>query len=63
MSTATPIAQRLHHTAYLTKDQEATRHFYEDILGFPLLATWSEADELFGAVRDRKSTRLNSSHT
>ena len=47
----TSLAQRLHHTAYVTKDQEATRAFYEDILGFPLLATWSEADELFGAVR------------
>lgn len=46
-----PIAQRLHHTAYVTKDQEATRHFYEDILGFPLIATWSETDELFGAER------------
>jgi glyoxylase I family protein len=45
------LAQRLHHTAYVTKDQEATRAFYEDILGFPLLATWSEADELFGAMR------------
>jgi glyoxylase I family protein len=47
----TAIAQRLHHTAFVTKDQEATRAFYEDILGFPLLATWSEADELFGALR------------
>jgi glyoxylase I family protein len=47
----TPLAQRLHHTAYVTKDQEATRAFYEDILGFPLVATWSEADELFGALR------------
>ena len=46
-----PLAKRLHHTAYVTKDQAATRAFYEDILGFPLLATWSEADELFGAVR------------
>ncbi len=46
-----PLAQRLHHTAYVTKDQEATRAFYEDILGFPLLATWAEADELFGAER------------
>jgi glyoxylase I family protein len=46
-----PQAQRLHHTAYVTKDQEATRAFYEDILGFPLIATWSEADELFGAER------------
>ena len=50
MSTA-PTVQRLHHTAYVTKDQEATRAFYEDILGFPLIAAWSEADELFGAVR------------
>lgn len=50
-ATKTPLAQRLHHTAYVTKDQEATRAFYEDILGFPLLATWSEADELFGAMR------------
>jgi glyoxylase I family protein len=46
-----PIAQRLHHTAYVTKDQEATRAFYEDVLGFPLMATWSETDELFGAER------------
>ena len=46
-----PIAQRLHHTAYCTKDQAATRAFYEDVLGFPLLATWSECDELFGAER------------
>lgn len=45
------VVQRLHHNAYVTKDQEATRAFYEDILGFPLIATWSEADELFGAVR------------
>lgn len=45
------LAQRLHHTAYVTKDQEATRAFYEDILGFPLVATWSETDELFGAER------------
>ena len=45
------LPTRLHHTAYVTKDQAATRAFYEDILGFPLLATWSEQDELFGAVR------------
>ncbi len=47
----TSLAHRLHHTAYVTKDQEATRAFYEDILGFPLMATWSETDELFGAER------------
>lgn len=51
MSNAAPTVQRLHHTAYPTKDQEATRHFYEDICGFPLVAAWSEADELFGALR------------
>lgn len=42
---------RLHHTAYLSKDLEATRAFYEDLVGLPLVATWSESDELFGAMR------------
>ena len=45
------LPSRLHHNAYVTKDMAATRHFYEDILGFPLLATWCEQDELFGALR------------
>jgi glyoxylase I family protein len=45
------LPSRLHHNAYVTRDMEATRHFYEDVLGFPLLATWCEADELFGALR------------
>jgi len=36
------LPSRLHHTAYVSKDLEATRHFYEDILGFPLVATWCE---------------------
>jgi glyoxylase I family protein len=48
---ANALPSRLHHTAYVVKDLEATRHFYEDILGFPLLATWCEQEELFGAVR------------
>jgi glyoxylase I family protein len=42
---------RLHHTAYVSKDLEKTRAFYEDLIGLPLAATWSESDELFGAVR------------
>jgi glyoxylase I family protein len=42
---------RLHHTAYVSKDLEKTRAFYEDIIGLPLAATWREADELFGEVR------------
>jgi len=33
---------RLHHAAWVTRDQEATRHFYEDILGIPLAAAWCE---------------------
>lgn len=45
------MAQRLHHTAYVTKDLEATRAFYEELLGLPLMATWCEADELFGELR------------
>jgi catechol 2,3-dioxygenase-like lactoylglutathione lyase family enzyme len=51
MTTGTPAAavranvrrpRRLHHAAWVTRDQEATRHFYEDILGLPLVATWAE---------------------
>jgi glyoxylase I family protein len=37
---------RLHHNAYVTSDLEATRHFYEDLIGLPLSATWAEVDEL-----------------
>jgi glyoxylase I family protein len=42
---------RLHHTAYVTRDLEKTRAFYEDLLGMPLDATWCESDELFGKMR------------
>src|SRR3954463_2588702 len=45
------LPTRLHHTAYVTKDMERTRHFYEDILGLPLIATWCEMDHLFGKDR------------
>ena len=33
---------RLHHNAYVVKDQEANRRFFEDLLGIPLVATWCE---------------------
>jgi glyoxylase I family protein len=33
---------RLHHHAYVVKDHEANRRFLEDLLGFPLVATWCE---------------------
>jgi catechol 2,3-dioxygenase-like lactoylglutathione lyase family enzyme len=49
--TAKNMPLRLHHTAYVTRDLEATRRFYEELLGFPLVATWCETDVLFGAER------------
>lgn len=42
---------RLHHTAYVSSDLEATRAFYEDVIGLPLVATWAEKDVLFGSER------------
>ena len=36
MEAAVPI-QSLHHYAYRCRDAEETRHFYEDILGLPLV--------------------------
>jgi len=30
---------------------EKTRKFYEEVIGLPLVATWSESDKLFGKVR------------
>ena len=42
---------RLHHHAFVTDDQEVNRHFYEDVIGMPLVATWTESDVLFGAER------------
>ncbi len=48
---ATDLPTRLHHNAFVVKDQRATRRFYEDLIGLPLVATWTEADELFGKER------------
>jgi catechol 2,3-dioxygenase-like lactoylglutathione lyase family enzyme len=41
-STGVKPASRLHHHAFVVADQEKTRHFYEDIVGLPLRATWVE---------------------
>jgi len=51
MASKASLPSRLHHTAYVTRDLEATRKFYEQIIGLPLLATWCEKDLLFGAER------------
>jgi glyoxylase I family protein len=39
---------RLHHNAYVTNDLAATREFYEDVIGMPLVATWAEVAEVEG---------------
>jgi glyoxylase I family protein len=49
--TLAPGPMRLHHHATVTDDQEATRRFYEEVIGMPLVATWTESDVLFGAER------------
>lgn len=42
------VPVRLHHSAYVCRDLEQTRTFYEDILGWPLVAAWRECDKVFG---------------
>src|SRR5262249_42695354 len=51
MATAAKLPSRLHHTAYVSSNLEATRKFYEDVIGLPLMAAWCESDMLFGAER------------
>lgn len=41
-TTSSTLPRRLHHAAWVTRDQEATRHFYEDIVGLPMTACWNE---------------------
>jgi catechol 2,3-dioxygenase-like lactoylglutathione lyase family enzyme len=48
---ARPIARRLHHHAIVVADQEATRRFYEDLIGLPLVATWCETENVLGKDR------------
>lgn len=49
MSQTMPL--RLHHHAWITDDQEANRRFYEDVIGLPLVAAWTEREVLSGAER------------
>ena len=44
--------KRLHHNAYPVENHEATRHFYEDIIGLPLVAAWAERAELYDKERE-----------
>lgn len=45
------VQSRLHHNAHVTTDMEAVRSFYEEVVGFPLTATWCEKTMLFGKER------------
>jgi catechol 2,3-dioxygenase-like lactoylglutathione lyase family enzyme len=36
------LPSRLHHHAFVVRDQETNRRFFEDLLGIPLVATWCE---------------------
>jgi len=51
MTSTKQLPARLHHTAYVSSNLEATRRFYEELIGLTLLATWCESDVLFGAER------------
>lgn len=37
--------RQFHHHAFRTRDMEATRHFWEDILGCPLIGTFVETTD------------------
>lgn len=37
-----PPPERLHHYAFVVRDHEINRAFFEDVLGIPLVATWCE---------------------
>lgn len=51
MNAPIKIQSRLHHNAHVTKDMAAIRQFYEEVIGFPLVATWCEQTDLFGKER------------
>ena len=36
------LPSRLHHHAFVVRDHERNRRFFEDLLGIPLVATWCE---------------------
>ena len=59
--TASPGPTRLHHHATVTDDQEATRRFYEDVIGMPLVATslslaWPTSDGYSNLIVDMPRT-------
>jgi glyoxylase I family protein len=53
------LPQRLHHTARVVKDQEVTRKFYEDVIGMPMVAAWTEV----GQIPEIPNEKINFCHT
>jgi len=51
MNAVAQIQTKLHHNAYVCKDLEEIRQFYEDVIGYKLVATRAERTDLFGKVR------------
>ncbi|QAY76327.1 VOC family protein [Sphingosinicella sp. BN140058] len=47
-----PALPRFHHAAYVSSDQERTRHFYEDILGMELTGFWVEHEVIGGIAHE-----------
>lgn len=46
------VLPRFHHAAYVSSDQERTRHFYEDILGIKLSGFWVEHEVIGGVAHE-----------
>ena len=42
MTLLSRLPSRLHHNAFVVRDHEVNRRFFEDLLGIPLVATWCE---------------------
>ncbi|WP_033290632.1 VOC family protein [Amycolatopsis jejuensis] len=49
MSTSLPV--RVHHYGWTVDDQEVNRRFYEGVIGLPLIATWTEIEDIDGVER------------
>jgi glyoxylase I family protein len=50
--TGAQLPQRLHHNAFVVRDHEVNRKFFEDVLGMPLVATWCERAYMSDAKRE-----------
>ncbi|MFX4292021.1 VOC family protein [Streptomyces bohaiensis] len=44
MSARAQLPFRLHHYGWIVDDQEVNRRFYEEVVGLPLIATWTEVE-------------------